>query len=90
MATMTSEKVNDIVAKFGKDAKDTGDVKVQIAILTERIKALTEHLKTHKKDVHTRRGLLNLVSQRRRLLNYFTKRDLLGYRELIAKLEIRR
>lgn len=90
MATMTTEKVNDIVAKFGKDAKDTGDVKVQIAILTERIKALTEHLKTHKKDVHTRRGLLNLVSQRRRLLNYFTKRDLLGYRELIAKLEIRR
>jgi small subunit ribosomal protein S15 len=90
MATMTTDKVNEIVAKFGKDAKDTGDVKVQIALLTERIKALTEHLKTHKKDVHTRRGLLNLVSQRRRLLNYFSKRDLLGYRELIAKLEIRR
>lgn len=90
MATMTTEKVNEIVAKFGANEKDTGDVKVQIALLTERIKALTEHLKTHKKDVHTRRGLLNLVSQRRRLLNYFAKRDLLAYRELIAKLEIRR
>jgi small subunit ribosomal protein S15 len=90
MATMTTEKVNEIVAKFGANEKDTGDVKVQIALLTERIKALTEHLKIHKKDVHTRRGLLNLVSQRRRLLNYFSKRDLLGYRELIAKLEIRR
>ena len=90
MATMTTEKVNAIVAKFGANEKDTGDVKVQIAILTDRIKALTEHLKVHKKDVHTRRGLLNLVSQRRRLLNYFAKRDLLGYRELIAKLEIRR
>ncbi len=90
MATMTTEKVNAIVAKFGANEKDTGDVKVQIAILTDRIKALTEHLKVHKKDVHTRRGLLNLVSQRRRLLNYFMKRDILGYRELIAKLEIRR
>jgi small subunit ribosomal protein S15 len=90
MATMTTEKVNAIVAKFGANEKDTGDVKVQIAILTDRIKALTEHLKIHKKDVHTRRGLLNLVSQRRRLLNYFMKRDILGYRELIAKLEIRR
>ena len=89
MATMTTEKVNTIVAKFGKTEKDTGDIKVQIAILTERIKALTEHLKIHKKDNHTRRGLLNLVSQRRRLLNYYYKRDLIGYRALIAQLEIR-
>ena len=89
MATMTTEKVNTIVAKFGKTEKDTGDVKVQIAILTERIKALTEHLKIHKKDNHTRRGLMQLIGKRRRLLKYIKDRDIENYRALIKKLGIR-
>lgn len=78
-----------IIAEYGKDEKDSGSPAVQVALLTERIKGLTEHLKVHKGDHHTRRGLLQLVGQRRRLLNYIKARDIEAYRELIAKLGIR-
>ncbi len=80
----------EIIAEFGKDAKDTGSANVQVAILTERISHLTEHLKFHFKDVHSRAGLLKLVGKRRRLLNYIKNRNLDEYRELIEKLGIRK
>jgi len=79
----------DIVAEYGRDASDTGSTEVQVALLTQRIRDLTEHLKVHKKDHHTRRGLLKLVGQRRRLTNYLKKVDIERYRALIAKLGIR-
>lgn len=78
-----------IIAEYGKDANDSGSAEVQVALLTERIKGLTEHLKSHNGDHHTRRGLLMLVGQRRRLLNYIKNRDIEEYRALIAKLGIR-
>ena len=80
----------EIVKKFGDTEKNTGKTEVQIALITERIKYLTEHLKTHKKDHHSRRGLLKLVGQRRRLLRYLTKKDVLRYRAVISELGIRR
>lgn len=80
----------EIIAEFGKDSKDTGSANVQVAILTERISHLTEHLKFHFKDVHSRVGLLKLVGKRRRLLNYIKNRNLDEYRELIEKLGIRK
>ena len=80
----------EIIAEFGKDSKDTGSANVQVAILTERIAHLTEHLKFHFKDVHSRAGLLKLVGKRRRLLNYIKNRNLDEYRELIEKLGIRK
>lgn len=86
---LTQEVKAQIIAEHGKDAKDSGSTEVQIALLTQRIKDLTEHLKIHKGDHHTRRGLLKLVGQRRRLMNYLKGKDIEGYRELIAKLGIR-
>jgi small subunit ribosomal protein S15 len=86
---LSKERTAEIIAEFGKDAKDSGSADVQVALLTQRIKDLTEHLKIHKKDHHTRRGLLMLVGRRRRLLTYIKKRDVVAYRELIAKLGIR-
>ena len=80
----------EIIAEFGKDSKDTGSANVQVAILTERISHLTEHLKFHFKDVQSRAGLLKLVGKRRRLLNYIKNRNLDEYRELIEKLGIRK
>jgi small subunit ribosomal protein S15 len=80
----------EIIADHGKHEKDTGSPEVQIALLTERITHLTEHLKVHKKDHHSRRGLLMLVGQRRRLLDYVRSNDVNRYRELIAKLGLRR
>ena len=80
----------EIVKKFGDNDKNTGKPEVQIALITERIKYLTEHLKDHKKDHHSRRGLLKLVGQRRRLLKYLTKKDILRYRAVISELGIRR
>ena len=80
----------EMIAEFGKDSKDTGSANVQVAILTERISHLTEHLKFHFKDVHSRAGLLKLVGKRRRLLNYIKNRNLDEYRELIEKLGIRK
>ena len=77
------------MAEFGKNPQDSGSAEVQVAILSERIKNLTEHLKEHPKDHHTRRGLLMLVGKRRRLLVYIKNRDVIEYRELIKKLGIR-
>jgi len=79
----------DIVAEYKRGDADTGSTEVQVALLTQRIRDLTEHLKIHKKDHHTRRGLLKLVGQRRRLTNYLKKTDIERYRALIAKLGIR-
>ena len=79
-----------IVAKFGKNEKDTGSPEVQVALLTERINHLTEHLRTHPKDFHSRRGLLKLVGQRRGLLDYIMQRNIVGYRELIGELGLRK
>ncbi len=87
--TITKERKAELTAEFGKNAQDTGNSKVQVAILTDRIKELTEHMKVHKKDFHTRRGLLMLVGKRRRLLSYIKKNDINEYRELIKKLGIR-
>jgi small subunit ribosomal protein S15 len=87
---MTSDQKLDIIRRFGDNEQDTGNTKVQIALLTERINHLTEHLRSHKKDHHSRRGLLMLVGQRRRLLRYFEKSDLDGYRALIKDLGLRR
>ena len=90
MAVITSERKREIAAQFGASEQDTGSTKVQIALLTERINHLTEHLREQGKDHHSRRGLLMLVGQRRRLLNYLQKKDLEGYRSLIRELGLRR
>ncbi len=87
---LTAEKKREISARFGKGESDTGSTEVQIALLTERINHLTEHMREHKKDHHSRRGLLMLVGQRRRFLNYLQKKDLDRYRELIKELGLRR
>lgn len=87
---LTSERKKDLIAGFKKHEADTGSPEVQIALLTERISLLTEHFKTHKKDHHSRRGLLKLVGQRRRLLNYLKRKDISRYRELIAQLGLRK
>jgi small subunit ribosomal protein S15 len=88
--TLTVEQKQEIVTKHGKDAADTGSAEVQIALLTARVNELTEHLRTHKKDHHSRRGLLMLVGKRRRLLNYLQRTDLDRYRALIKELGLRR
>lgn len=80
----------DIIAKYGMHEGDTGSPEVQIALLTYRINYLTEHLKVHKKDHHSRRGLLKMVGARRGLLNYLLKKDVNRYREIIAKLGLRK
>ena len=79
-----------IIEEYGKSEKDTGNPEVQVALLSERINSLTDHLKVHKKDHHTRRGLLMLVGKRKRLLQYIQNQDIVTYRELIEKLGIRR
>jgi small subunit ribosomal protein S15 len=89
MAVTKTDK-ESIIAKHAKHDGDTGSPEVQIAILTARIETLTEHLKTHKKDHHSRRGLLKMVGQRRRLLNYLQARDLERYRALVKELELRK
>ena len=88
--TLTQERKQELVAKFGDGPADTGKTEVQVAMLTERINQLNEHLRTHKKDHHSRRGLLVLVGRRRRMLDYFQKKDLEGYRALIKELGLRR
>jgi small subunit ribosomal protein S15 len=87
---LTKEAKRDVVGAYGRNEVDTGSAEVQIALLTRRIDQLTEHLRTHKKDHHSRRGLLKLVGQRRRLLNYLQKSDLERYRNLIKELGLRR
>tara|TARA_B100001057_G_scaffold263327_1_gene263494 strand:- start:383 stop:640 length:258 start_codon:yes stop_codon:yes gene_type:complete len=80
----------DIIKEYGKSETDTGSTEVQVALLSSRIDHLTEHLKTHKKDHHTRRGLLMLVGKRKRLLQYLQNQDVQRYRDIIEKLGLRR
>ena len=80
----------EIIKKYGRSEGDTGSPEVQVALLTERINHLTEHLKVHKKDNHSRRGLLQMVGKRRNLLNYLAKKDLEKYREVVEKLNLRK
>ncbi|MFH1724107.1 MAG: 30S ribosomal protein S15 [Elusimicrobiota bacterium] len=88
--TMTKEKTSEIVSKFRTAPKDTGGTPVQVALLTERIRYLSDHLRTHRKDHASQLGLLKLVSQRRRLLAYIKRRDLSAYSKLINKLNLRK
>ena len=87
---LTTETKQEIVTKFGKTDTDTGSTEVQVALLTARINHLTEHLKVHRGDHHTRRGLMKLIGRRRRLLDYVKANDVDRYRALIARLGIRR
>ena len=87
---LTKEKKTEIVNEFRRDEHDTGSVEVQVAILTNEINALTEHLKVHSHDYHSRRGLLKKVGQRKSLLNYLYKTEVTRYRELIKKLGLRK
>ena len=88
--TLTQERKQELIEKFGDSPTDTGKTEVQVALLTERINQLTVHLRTHAKDPHSRRGLLMLIGQRRRFLNYLRKTDLERYRALIRELGLRR
>ena len=87
---MTKERKQEIINTYKRDEKDTGSPEVQVALLTERINELTEHLKVHKKDNHSRRGLLKMVGQRRGLLDYLKKIDIERYRSLIERLGLRK
>ena len=87
---ISKEKKQAIIAEYGRSEGDTGSPEVQVAVLTERIRELTEHLKVNPKDHHSRRGLLKMVGQRRGLLNYLKRKDIEGYRTLIARLGIRK
>ena len=88
--TLTPEKTKELAKKFGKDENDVGAVEVQVAILTERIRSLEDHFNKHKKDNHSRRGLITIESKRRKLLKYIIRRDYKGYKNLIKQLGIRR
>lgn len=88
--SITAERKQEVIKEFAQAANDTGSPEVQIAILTERIKNLTEHLQSHDKDFHSRRGLLVMVGQRRRLLDYLKKSSNQRYQEILAKLGLRR
>lgn len=87
---LSKEVKEQIVKKYAKSENDTGSAEVQIAILTEEIKVLTEHLKEHKHDFHSRRGLLKKVGQRRSLLNYLLNKDILRYRDIVQSLGLRK
>ncbi|MFN3694685.1 MAG: 30S ribosomal protein S15 [Ignavibacterium sp.] len=87
---ITKERKLEIIKKFGKDEKDSGRPEVQIALLTERINDLTSHFESHKKDHHSRRGLMMMVGKRRRLLDYLMKKDIERYRAVIKELNIRK
>lgn len=87
--SISKEEVAELIKEYGKNEKDSGSPEVQVAILTVRIRNLTEHLKVHKKDFHTRTGLLKLIGKRRRLLSYIKNNDIDNYRQLIKKLGIR-
>jgi small subunit ribosomal protein S15 len=88
--TLTKDQKTEIVQEHARSTGDTGSAEVQIAILTKRISDLTDHLKTHKHDHHSRRGLLMLVGRRRRLLEYLKREDIQRYRDIVAKLGLRR
>ena len=87
---MTAERKQEIINQYRRDEKDTGSSEVQIALLTERINELTEHLKVHKKDNHSRRGLLKMVGERRSLLRYLSEKDVQRYRDIVEKLGLRK
>ena len=87
---LTKERKQEIIETYRRDEKDTGSPEVQIALLTERITELTEHLKVHKKDNHSRRGLFKMVGSRRSLLNYLAKKDIQRYRDIVEKLNLRK
>ena len=87
---LDGEIKGQITQEYRRHEHDTGSTEVQVAVLTERIKQITDHLRVHKKDVHTRRGLVTMVSKRRRLLNYLTKEDVNRYQTLISRLGLRR
>jgi small subunit ribosomal protein S15 len=88
--TLTKERKQELIGKFGREQGDTGSAEVQVALLTERINHLTEHLRTHSKDHHSRRGLLMMVGKRRRLLRYLESASLERYRKVVADLGLRR
>jgi small subunit ribosomal protein S15 len=88
--TLTQERKQELITKFGDSPTDTGKTEVQVALLTERINELTEHLRSHRKDHHSRRGLLMLVGRRRRFLDYLQSNDLERYRSVIRELGLRR
>jgi small subunit ribosomal protein S15 len=88
--TVTAERKSDVVKKFARTNNDTGSPEVQVALLTERINALSPHFEQHKKDNHSRRGLLKMVNQRRQMLDYLKSRDETRYTKLIAELGLRR
>ena len=90
MTSLTTERKTEIITRFGENPQDTGNTKVQIALLTARINDLTEHLRQHSQDHHSRRGLLMLVGRRRRLLQYLQRSNLDGYRALVKELGLRR
>lgn len=90
MPSITKEKTQELVSTMGAGEKDTGNVRVQVAILTEKIRNLTEHAKTHRKDKHSLKGLTTMVSQRKRLMKYYAKKDLDGYRGLVKELGLRK
>ncbi len=87
---MTAERKQEVIQTYKRDEKDTGSPEVQIALLTERINELTEHLKVHKKDNHSRRGLLKMVGKRRNLLNYLSRKDEERYKAIVEKLNLRK
>ena len=87
---MTKERKQEIINTYKRDENDTGSPEVQVALLTERIKELTEHLKVHKKDNHSRRGLYKMIGKRRSLLNYLAKTDIERYRAIVDKLNLRK
>ena len=87
---MTKERKQEVINTYKREENDTGSPEVQIALLTERINELTEHLKVHKKDNHSRRGLLIMVGKRKRLLKYLESKDVERYRDIIAKLNLRK
>ena len=87
--SITKESKKNLINEFSKNEKDTGSAGVQIAVLTERIKNLTEHFKTHNKDNHSKRGLVSLVNKRKKLLNYLSRKNKSEYSDLIKKLNIR-
>ena len=88
--TITKEEKAEIIKEFGRDKNDCGSTPVQIAILTKKINSLTEHLKVHIHDYHSKRGLLMMVGKRRKLLDYLKKNDIVAYRNLIEKLNVRK
>ena len=87
---LTKDQKQELIGKYGRSGDDTGSAEVQVAMLTERINELTEHLRTHTKDHHSRRGLLKMVGKRRRLLRYLERHDLERYRSLVGELGLRR